>query len=329
MASIRRNSVTNLGEKTRSAFSGQPQVPGPGLCYREDFATFMDTFIEVSKAYNKFGWVRLEENHNFSDYIFRMIDDVRYNLVAILCAYKHPVERPDGITIHAVPYVKMNDYWYEGDNEKGVLRLRMNGPPIWTHKYGTGIQMEMGSMIYFYVNILVPIFPIPPLNNYGFHGKIVSKQNGTTCWTDSIQTILMNANGYREQFTHLYNLAKTPPFFDPGVIITSEETIKTFMKKLKSIFDIQEITTPAIINTLNILSLIFTRVFFWKLIEYPTNYVTHKPGTPEFLQPNKSDGALVNVPNMSLRNASGNIHVGEHFGGKRLKNHRKTYKRKN
>jgi len=316
MASIRRKSVTNLGTKIRQAHIWS-DVSSWNLCFSINIPRTIDRIGKLIKRTNDFKITTVSIDHNFSDYTTVKTVEGKYNLVAILCAYKHPVVGPGGIGAHAIAYVKMNDYWYEGDNEKGVLRLRINGPPTWRHTYPGS---EMDYMTYFYVNILVPIFPIPPLNPHGFHGKIISKQNGITCLTDSVQTILLNANGYREQFTHLYNLVKP----SPGVIITIDQFIKSSMKILKSLFNVDpEITetTQTINSTLLVLSLTYARKFLWEN-QYPLNYVTHEPGNPEnvILQINKSEGVWTNNRYMDVR---------EHMGGKHLKKHRKTYKRKN
>jgi hypothetical protein len=174
----------------------------------------------------------------------------------------------------------------------------------------------MSGMYYFYINEILPVFPIVHLNRYGFHGKIAFKQHVSSCWGDSIQTVIMNSNGFREQFIHLYNLIKSTP----GVLVGSpDQILDKCITRLANILGI----TPSQFNSrsrvhrvLLLLSLSFIRMLTWEPPYGVSLYVDHIQGRTglHLLQVNSSEGA----------EPGEDIPIRERFGGKR-----KTRKRKN
>lgn len=314
---VRRDSLTNAGEAFRQLFSGQPLIYGSGPDYIQNLEEFMHIFILLTKTDTKFKGVSMTLPHNTNK--MKIINDgiYTYNNVAIIGMFRDPANLASG---HAVPYVKMNDKWYVGDDEKGILILRKNGPPTWNTKYAT--TWNMIGMYYFYINQILPVFPTTELNKYGFHGKITFKQHVSSCWTDSIQTVLMHSNGFREQFLQLYNLVKSTP----GIFVGSSATVilQQCISRLSVILSVSGIYAP---NSpqhklLLLLSLSFIRMMTWEPPFSQYSYVTDIQGASgkHILQANNSDGA----------EPGPDIHITERFGGKRAKWSKcKTRKRKN
>jgi len=298
-------SLTNAGETFRRFLAEQPQEYGPGPGYIDDLQRFMDTFIEITKTNTKFKGISAKSPHTYSSVKTVIDNGYTYNNVGIICVYAYP----DRSGSHAVPYVKMNDNWYVGDDEKGMLILRKNGPPTWQTKYSK--TWTVYSMYYFYINEIVPLFPFKELNRYGFHGKIAFKQHESSCWGDSIQTIVMNSNGFREQFVHLYNLVKSTPGLVSGEPVV---VLKRFMARLAEILAI----TPALqkqssreYKLLLLLSLSFIRMITWEPPYTMDPYVDHLEGTrgTRLLQLDDSEGA---EPGPDIR-------ISEVFGGRQTR----------
>ena len=123
---------------------------------------------------------------------------------------------------HFIPYVKIGDTWYNGDDENGYLRKR-DGPPTKDSKFiddrGTQLASSyMISAILFYYDTQAIQHP---RTNEDWSGRLVFGQLGTSCGPDAIQTVLMFADGYYERFTlEIYNTIKqyiNPTFSFNGV----------------------------------------------------------------------------------------------------------------
>ena len=272
---MRRPSRTTAGEEFRRALAGAVTAYGPGTRFTEDFVDFMDSFMRYTKTEDKFFGILKKEAHDPASVINIDTPSGLYNNVAIICGYQK-----DGNSGHAVAYVKMNHKWYVGDNEKGMLILRQNGAPVWDTKYAGDWNMSM--MCYLYISEVLPVCHVPELNSYGFHGKISFKQHVSSCWGDSIQTVIMNANGFREQFLHLYNLVNRArmeyPIFQADVTVV--EAIGRNINALERILKIQVENegTPQY-KLCYLLSLCFVRMMTWEH-EYGTShtYVNHIEG---------------------------------------------------
>ena len=317
---IRRGSITNAGEVFRSFFASQPVLYGSGPEYVRDLEQFMDTFIKITKSETKFKGVIITAPHDTNTVKTVVSDGYTYHNVAIICLYRNRLDPSSG---HAVPYVKMNDRWYVGDDEKGMLILRKNGPPTWQTIYSK--TWGVTGMYYFYINEILPVFPLVQLNRYGFHGKIAFKQHVSSCWGDSIQTVIMNANGFREQFVHLYNLVKSTPGVFSG---TPPEILDKCMTKLSAILAIPPTPynhTSNVHRVLLLISFSFIRMISWEPPYGIFTYVDHIQGTSglHLLQLNSSEGADSADPRVNFR-------ITDSFGGKRSKRSKpKTRKRKN
>ena len=123
---------------------------------------------------------------------------------------------------HFIPYIKIGETWYNGDNEIGFLRKR-EGPPTTKSKIinDQGIE-DSGSYlqtaILFYCNPQIIINP----RTDDWSGRLVFGQLGLSCGPDALQTVLMFADGFYERFNlQLYNEMKQyidPRFSYDGVI---------------------------------------------------------------------------------------------------------------
>ena len=103
---------------------------------------------------------------------------------------------------HFIPYVKIGDTWYNGDDENGYLRKR-DGPPTKDSKFvndrGTRVAssyVKYALIFYYDTNAIQH-----PRTNEDWTGRLLFGQLGTSCGPDAIQTVLMFADGYYERFT--------------------------------------------------------------------------------------------------------------------------------
>ena len=275
VVAVRRPSITGIGERFRLRLASQPSIFGPGAGYKDDVSSFLDSFMEITHTQSNFRGIYLNHAHTYDSVKEQVVNGIRYINVGIVGSYRNP--DPQALGGHAVAYVKINDQWYAGDDEKGFLLLRTRGPPLWETKYASGWNMQ--EMHYFYVSSLVPVIPEPNFNNYGFHGKISFKQYKTSCWGDSVQTILMNANGYREQFVHLYNLVKLE---QPPIISSSfDKTHMNFNLAISRVLGIPEVLIHPLspkYKCITLLSLSFIRMISWEPPYSIQGFVTHIEG---------------------------------------------------
>ena len=116
---------------------------------------------------------------------------------------------------HFIPYVKIGDTWYNGDDEIGYLRKR-DGPPTKDSKFvddrGTRVESSYikSALIFYYDTKTIQ----HPRINEDWTGRLVFGQLGTSCGPDAIQTVLLFADGYYERFNlEIYNNIKL--YIDP------------------------------------------------------------------------------------------------------------------
>lgn len=110
---------------------------------------------------------------------------------------------------HCVPFVRVGDVWYNGDNEVGFLRRRQSRPSMFMQYAGTDVQeadtpSTVVSALCFYVerSLITAI-------RGGQDGTIVFGQTDKTCAPDALQTVLMFANGLYEYYNEgLYSQLK-------------------------------------------------------------------------------------------------------------------------
>lgn len=109
---------------------------------------------------------------------------------------------------HFIPYIKIGNTWYNGDNEIGFLRKR-EGPPTAQTKIINDQGIE-DSASYLKSAILLYCDPqsINPRTD-DWSGRLVFGQIGLSCGPDALQTVLMFADGFYERFNlQLYNEMK-------------------------------------------------------------------------------------------------------------------------
>ena len=110
---------------------------------------------------------------------------------------------------HFIPYIKIGNTWYNGDNEIGFLRKR-EGPPTAQSKLINDQGIE-DSASYLKSAILLycdpQIITNPRTNDWS--GRLIFGQLGLSCGPDALQTVLMFADGFYERFNlQLYNEMK-------------------------------------------------------------------------------------------------------------------------
>ena len=154
---------------------------------------------------------------------------------------------------HFIPYIKIGETWYNGDNEIGFLRKR-EGPPTIKSKIinDQGIE-DSGSYlqtaILFYCNPQIIINP----RTDDWSGRLVFGQLGLSCGPDALQTVLMFADGFYERFNlQLYTEIKRyidDRFSYNGVTAYpySEGDLKDQKVRLSEIL-VQRRTNPSYVN---------------------------------------------------------------------------------
>jgi len=141
-----------------------------------------------------------------------------------------------GVNNHFIPYVKIGDIWYNGDDEIGYFRKR-DGPPTKDSKFvddrGTQVSSSFikSALIFYYDTTAIQ----HPRTNEDWSGRLLFGQLGTSCGPDAIQTVLMFADGYYERFNlEIYNNIKLDPRFSfEGV--TENPYVKGELQEQKTI----------------------------------------------------------------------------------------------
>jgi hypothetical protein len=133
---------------------------------------------------------------------------------------------------HFVPFLRIGDTWYNGDNEVGFLRKRTDPPSIFM-QYANPIDVKtprglVAQCISFYIH--------PSLIRAGRgdqNGKPVFGQTDRTCGPDSLQTILMFADGFYEYYNQgLYSqLKRLLPARRPASTAELKTNLKVFDRK--------------------------------------------------------------------------------------------------
>ena len=123
---------------------------------------------------------------------------------------------------HFIPYIKIGNTWYNGDNEIGFLRKR-EGPPTAQSKIinDQGIE-DPDTYVVSAILLYCDLRSIELLRKDDCSGQLVFGQIGLSCGPDALQTVLMFADGFYERFNlQLYNEMKQyidPRFSYDGVI---------------------------------------------------------------------------------------------------------------
>ena len=135
-----------------------------------------------------------------------MKDQKNRDCTGMICLF----QKSDSQVRHFIPYVKIGNTWYNGDNEIGYLR-KTNGPPNKKSKFidNRGTQNARSYMINAILFYYDSEFIQHPRTDEDWSGTLVFGQLGTSCGPDAIQTVLMFANGYYERFNlEIYNNIK-------------------------------------------------------------------------------------------------------------------------
>jgi hypothetical protein len=189
------------------------------------------------------GGVRLTDNYNFIQRIVAYLPEKMQNFAIeshndLYPGYDFTPNRKDMVCVgvilsfnlrtgtrHAVPYIKINDDWYNGDDEKGVLVRRMNGVPTMRTKYvdPEGI-VDYDSTIFSPITFYCWKATIKPRPRKNYTGTPVFGQSGSTCVPDASQTIFMLADGFHSLFYE--NIYRTlEPKFDQRLSVWHPEEI--------------------------------------------------------------------------------------------------------
>jgi hypothetical protein len=105
---------------------------------------------------------------------------------------------------HVVSYVRIKGNWYMADNEKGFLQKRANNaPPGWDAIYTHSYPYYVDKMFKFVVNkTIADTLVVDAVDNQsGLHSPY---QYHMTCGSDSMMSVLMYSDGYRDSFDKLY-----------------------------------------------------------------------------------------------------------------------------
>ena len=109
---------------------------------------------------------------------------------------------------HFIPYIKIGNTWYNGDNEVGFLRKR-EGPPTKQSKIINDRGIENPDTYVVSAILLYCDLQRIELRTKDWSGRLVFGQLGLSCGPDALQTVLMFADGFYEHFNlQLYNEIK-------------------------------------------------------------------------------------------------------------------------
>jgi hypothetical protein len=114
---------------------------------------------------------------------------------------------------HFIPYIKIGNTWYNGDNEVGFLRKR-EGPPTKQSKIINDRGIENPDTYVVSAILLYCDLQRIELRTKDWSGRLVFGQLGLSCGPDALQTVLMFADGFYERFNlQLYTEIKH--YIDP------------------------------------------------------------------------------------------------------------------
>lgn len=337
---VRRPSISlgegPAGKRFKEILKSVEGTYGSGPKYREDLNEFMDTFIKFTRSGDTFGGMFVQDKtKEFASEV--QLNGNTYVTVGLIALFSDPNPVTRGAFGHAVPYVRMNGDWYKGDNEKGFLEFRTNGPPSWDTTYPPDWTIE--SMYYFYIkkSELERIMPTRiqiPLPHTKFSGRVTFKQSEAACWSDSIQSVLMNSDGYRDVFMDFYtdvffgadcrSILEFPANLDCRAVLTSEaylnhlalnteevnkykyRILNNITLKVATLFGIKPTDTPTTleIKVFNLIGLTFFRMLSWGMVPWNhgpfIEHVVGRTGAHHPIRPNNSIGIYSKKPPTSM-----------------------------
>ena len=203
-ALFRRNSLKlNAGKKIQCLYD--PFNDGTSVRDNIDMAQ------RIVYNYGNRSHMRVELFNGETDGDIQMKDSDNRECTGMICLFNKGSWKGN----HFIPYVKIGDTWYNGDDEIGYLRKR-DGPPTKDSKFvdDRGTQIASSyikyALIFYYTTEAIQ----HPRTNEDWSGRLLFGQLGTSCGPDAIQTVLLFANGYYERFTlEIYNNIKQ--YIDP------------------------------------------------------------------------------------------------------------------
>ena len=213
-----------------------PGIVSIGLCYGDLKGTMSrDLLIMSENLIQYYGTSSMEIQRVTSSTRYALPNyDYQFTYNGKTCvAILHFVNL--GRTSHFIPYVKIGNDWYNGDNEKGFLRKRLDPPSVTTSYYSnreyTSSFIE-GLCFYIDPTEITDI----QYNEKSLTGVPTPGQTGVSCGEDSIQVIFMWANGYREQFRKKFNdISMLPEVIKGGELLNtniSDTAILSYLDEL-------------------------------------------------------------------------------------------------
>ena len=221
----RRNSMSSSGfsNANHSQFFMNMVLDKQAICYGrnkiEDIYSMYGNIAD-SFGFSKYSTAHLNSNNeNISpeDYVFddenMSLQHIKplssltfktYELIAVIATFK----KDTSLVGHVVAYIRINNKWYIADNEKGVIQRRSAGIPSKSMKYMrfNGKENDSLSMIGAMTIYWDPAkLPAVSRTNIDYAGVPTFGQTGGSCALDSLQSVLMFADGPRDLFRNIYS----------------------------------------------------------------------------------------------------------------------------
>ena len=199
---------------------------------------------------------------------------------------------------HSVAYVKIDKKWYTADNEKGILIERKHGPPCANStSYFSHTHFGIKDPRYFYAIKSHSSFPRKNTSDKMHHGMPIPSQGqpvGYSCLSDSLQSILFFANGYRDFFVDTLYIGvfnNLPPINPEAYKLTdiAYSDLTIIKEQLMSVLIINQNQInqyPGLSGFLDILTLMLTRYYFYSKLEIVTQYLSKTTGQYTIIRTN-------------------------------------------
>jgi hypothetical protein len=187
-----------------------------------------------------------------------------------------------GTYSHFVPYVKIGNDWYNGDDQLGYLRRKVYEPSIDTPYFSSseGGYSKIKEALVFSIESK-DIRDNQYSSGRSLTGIPTPGQTGVSCGSDSLQVVFMWANGYRNNFVDIFKrISDYPEVIKGGELLNLETTttkdIITYVEEEKD-----KILTRA---SLSIPNTEVDRFFIILLLKYKSFELEPRPitdGIPE------------------------------------------------
>ena len=182
-----------------------------------DGTTIQENVKNIYNILTQFGEKMLVARFTQEDKFTWPMETVDKTCTGIVCLF----QTADPKVRHFIPYIKIGNSWYNGDNEVGFLRKR-EGPPTKHSKLINDQGIEDPDTYVVSVILLYCDLRSIELRSDDWSGRLVFGQLGLSCGPDALQTVLMFADGFYERFNlQLYNEMKhyiDPRFSYDGII---------------------------------------------------------------------------------------------------------------